>query len=281
MSVGIFAIVLLAALLHALWNALVKGGADKSAGMMAVVIGQGLAAALALPFAPAPDLACWPYLAFGVTLHIGYQVFLVAAYRIGDLTQVYPIARGASPLIVTAVSALAMDVAFSAAELAAIALIAGGIASMSFARGAAGMVQGKAAVLALATGAFIAGYSMTDGLGARIAGTAVGYYGWLSLLNTVGFSALAGILRPGLVGAGLRQRRSLLLGGGASFVAYAMVVHAFTQAPIALVTALRETSIVFALGIGVLFLGERLTPLKVAATLATVAGAILLRLAQL
>lgn len=281
MSAGIFALVLLAALLHAVWNALVKGGSDKSAAMMAVVIGQGVAGLLVLPFAPAPDLASLPYMSLGMLLHIGYQVFLVAAYRIGDLTQVYPIARGASPVIVTAVSVLLLGVAFSAQELIAVAMIAGGIASMSLARGTAGLVQGKAALLALVTGAFIASYSMSDGLGARLAGTALGYYAWVSILNTIGFAALGGLLRPGLVTAGLRQVKSLVIGGGASFVAYALVVHAFTLAPIALVTALRETSIVFALGIGVLFLGERLTPIKVVATLATVAGAALLRMAHL
>ncbi|MCB1341951.1 MAG: hypothetical protein KDK24_12990 [Pseudooceanicola sp.] len=281
MTAATFALVLVAALLHAVWNALVKGGADKAAAMMAVVIGQGLFGALALPFAAAPDLASLPYMALGMALHIGYQTFLVAAYRIGDLTQVYPIARGASPLIVTAVSALLLGVSFTSWELAAILLIACGIASMSLARGAAGLVQGKAAGLALVTGGFIAAYSMSDGLGARVAGTALGYYGWVSLLNTFGFGLLARFIRPGLVTAGLRQSKSLVIGGGASFVAYALVVHAFTLAPIALVTALRETSIVFALGIGVLFLGERITPVKIAATLATVAGAILLRLAQL
>lgn len=281
MSAEIFALVLVAALLHAVWNALVKGGSDKSAAMMAVVIGQAVAGLLVLPFATVPDLASLPFMFLGMALHIGYQVFLVAAYRIGDLTQVYPIARGASPMIVTAVSVLLLGVQFTTGELLAVALIALGIASMSLGRGAAGLVQGKATLLALITGAFIASYSMSDGWGARLAGTALGYYGWVSILNAVGFMALARVLRPGLVTAGFRQRKSLVIGGGASFIAYALVVYAFTQAPIALVTALRETSIVFALGIGVLFLGERITPLKVLATLATVAGAILLRLAHL
>ncbi|MGI9405747.1 MAG: EamA family transporter, partial [Hyphomicrobiaceae bacterium] len=132
--------------------------------------------------------------------------------------------------------------------------------------------------MALATGCFIAGYSLVDGLGARIAGTAVGFYAWLTILNAVVFVALMRFIQPGLL-----QRvpgeggRLMLIGGGASFLAYALVIWAFTQAPIALVTALRETSILFALAIGVVFLKERLAVGKVVALTIATAGVVLLR----
>lgn len=278
MSPGIFALVLLAACLHAGWNALVKGGADKTVAIAAVVIGQGMAGAMALPFAQMPEAASYPYLLAGVLLHLGYQLFLAAAYRFGDLTQVYPIARGVSPLIVAGVSALVLGVSFSLMELAAIGLIAAGIASISLVRHSDGIVQGKAVGLALMTGCFIAAYSLVDGLGARLAGTALGFFGWLAVLNAIGFAMVAPWIRPGLLRAAVKARGSLILGGGASFVAYLLVVYAFTKAPIALVTALRETSIVFALLIGVFFLRERLDLRKLVATLATVTGAALLKL---
>ena len=131
MSGAVFAIVMLAALLHATWNALVKGSADKSVSMLAVVLGQGIAGLVALGFAPLPNFDCWPWLIAGAALHLGYQIFLVAAYRLGDLTQVYPIARGVSPLLVAAASVLFLGVAFSGMEWLAIGMIAIGIASIS------------------------------------------------------------------------------------------------------------------------------------------------------
>lgn len=280
MTGPIFLIVLLAALLHATWNALVKGGADKVTAMVAVVLGQAMFGALSLVFAPMPPLAAWPWLLIGVLLHLGYQLFLVSAYRFGDMTQVYPIARGVAPLLVAGVSALFLGITFTSMQLAAIALIALGIASISMVRSADGVFQGKAATLALITGGFIASYSLIDGIGARIAGTSLGFYGWLAALNGLLLAVLARFWRPGLTTRALRQPRLLVLGGGASFMAYALVIYAFTQAPIALVTALRETSIVFALLIGVSFLKEPLNLLKVIATATTLAGAALLRFAR-
>ncbi len=278
MTATVFAVVLLAALLHALWNALVKGGADTAAAMAAVVFGQGLAGAVLLPVAPPLAQAAWPYLAAGVLLHLGYQLFLMNAYRLGDLTQVYPIARGASPLLVALGAYALLGTRLDAVETTAILLISVGIASISLVRRSDGLFQGKAAALALTTGGFIAAYSLVDGMGARLGGTALGYFGWLAVINALAVALISRAARPGLVRRALAQRRHLVLGGGASFTAYVLVVWAFTQAPIALVTALRETSVIFALLIGVGFLGERLNLAKVAATAMTLTGAILLRL---
>lgn len=282
MSLTIFAMVLAAAALHAAWNGLVKGGADKGVAVAAVVMGQGLFGVVALPFADTMNWACWPYLAASMALHIGYQAFLFAAYRVGDLTQVYPIARGSAPLIVACVSVAALGVALSGAELIAVAVIALGVMSLAFGgRGGGGDgVDRTAAGLALATGVFIAGYSMVDGLGARLAGSSLGFYGWVSVGNAVGLALIAPLLRPGLIPDTTRAWRTVVFGGGASFVAYALVVHAFTAAPIALVTALRETSIVFALLIGTFILKERVTTLKVVSIVIVVAGVGLLRLSQ-
>lgn len=281
MTGTVFGIVILAALLHAVWNALVKGGADKITAMTAVVVGQGTVAGLCLiSVAQSPEPGSWPWIWASVILHIGYQVFLMAAYRIGDMTQVYPIARGVAPLLVAMVSAGVLGVVFSSMQLAGIALIALGVASISFVRNADGLFQGKAAVLALITGLFIAGYSLVDGMGARIAGTALGFFAWVSFLNGVVYAALCVLIRPRVLSQAARLPQIMFVGGGASFVAYALVVYAFTQAPIALVTALRETSIVFALLIGVLVLKEPLNLLKVLSTAVTLAGAAVLRLTR-
>jgi drug/metabolite transporter (DMT)-like permease len=279
-STTVFIAVLCAALLHASWNALVKGGGDKYATMTAVVIGHLPITLLLMPFVPFPDTAAIGWLLAGIALHLGYQLFLIASYQIGDLTQVYPVARGSAPLIVSAVSVGLLGVTLTGTELLAIGLIAAGIFSLAAVRRSDGQRNPRAVLMALCTGGFIASYSLVDGLGARAAGTAMGFWTWAAAGNALVFCLWTAATRPGLLrriprDAGLM--RVGLIGGTASFLAYALVVWAFTQAPIALVTALRETSIIFALLIGVGVLGERLNLLKVASTLVTILGAGLLR----
>ena len=277
----VFMAVLLAAALHASWNALVKNAGDKHLSMAAIVIGHAPFALAVMPFLPLPDPQSWPYLGAGIALHLCYQFFLLNSYRIGDLTQVYPIARGVAPMIVALVSVALLGIRLSGAELLAVFTIGAGIMSLVFVRGSDGLLNPRAAFMALATGCFIAGYSLVDGLGARQAGTAVGFYAWLSVINSVAFALIMALRKPDvlrrLVGEG---RWIAILGGGGSFLAYAIVTWAFTQAPIALVTALRETSIIFALLIGVLFLKEPLNLVKLVSTTVTLAGAILLRYAR-
>lgn len=278
MTPTVFLAVIAAAMLHAVWNALVKGGADKRLNMAGVVIGHLPLALIALAIAPAPDPSSYPYLIAGVLLHFGYQWFLLESYKIGDLTQVYPIARGVAPLLVAAVSVVGLGVALSGMELLAVVVIAAGILSIAMVRGADGLRNSKATGMALATGCFIASYSLVDGLGARLSGSAIGYYAWLGTANAVIFAGFMGLTTPRVLkelpNKGLKV---FLIGGSASFLAYSFVIWAFTHAPIALVTALRETSIIFALLIGVLLMGERLSLGKVLSTMITLIGVILLR----
>jgi len=280
MSVSVFIIVLVAAVLHASWNAMVKHAGDKHLSMSAVVLGHTPFALLAMVFSPIPEMVSWPYIVLGGFLHLAYQMLLLYSYRIGDLTQVYPIARGAAPLIVTVVSVLVLGVELSGLQLAGILMIAIGIMSLVVVRRHDGSVNHKAAFMALATGCFIALYSLNDGLGARLAETAFGFFGWQVMVTDVLFVGLMMRLKPGtiskLAGSGLKL---FVIGGTGSFIAYALVIWAFTQAPIALVTALRETSIVFALIIGVVFLKERLDLVKLASVALSLSGAILLRVA--
>ncbi|MEN8842055.1 MAG: DMT family transporter, partial [Octadecabacter sp.] len=203
------------------------------------------------------------------------------SYRIGDLTQVYPVARGIAPLIVAMVSVSFLNVILGWQEVMAIVLIGTGLLSLGLVRGHGGARNPKAAMLAAMTGCFIAGYSLVDGLGARVAGTGVGFYGWSAICNAVIFAAFMRVTKPGTLSRLWTEGRFVLIVGGcASYCAYALVVWGFMQAPIALVTALRETSIIFALFIGVFFMGERLDLLKVGSTFLTLIGAILLRFAR-
>lgn len=282
MSTLAFLAVMLAAALHATWNAIVKGGADKHLSMTALTIGQGLPAIplLAL-WSPFPDASSWWLIAVSAVLHIGYQLFLLNAYRLGDFTQVYPIARGSAPLIVTLVSVTALGVALTGQQLLAIVLIASGIIALGLVRRADGLRNPRAAALALGTGCFIAGYSLVDGIGARVAGTGPGFYACAALLNAAVFAVFMELRKPGVVKQSFtKARTTLLVGGVASFTAYCLVVWAFTLAPIALVTALREVSIVFALVIGIVVFREPLNLVKVVTTMVTLAGVALMRLAR-
>lgn len=281
MSSLVFTAVLCAALLHAAWNALVKGGADKRVNMACVVLGHTPVALVVLYFVPLPAWECWPYLIGGMMCHFGYQVFLLGAYNKGDLSQVYPIARGSAPLIVAAVSVFVLGVVLAPLELLAVAIIALGLMSMALVRSSDGTRNLPAAKLALITGCFIASYSLIDGLGARVSGSAWGFYAVLGLLNAVVFAIYLAFSTPSVLRRAVTSGlRIFFIGGTASFIAYALVIWAFTQAPIALVTALRETSIVFALLIGVFFFRERMDLPKLIATFATLSGAALLRFAK-
>lgn len=281
MSTPVFLAVILAALLHATWNAVVKGGADKHVSMTAVVIGHLPFALAVLPFVPAPTLASLPYLGAGIALHFGYQLFLLHSYKAGDLTQVYPIARGSAPLLVAAISVLFLGVTLQPIELAAIAIIGVGILSISLTRHQTGTRNPRGAGLALITGCFIAAYSLVDGTGARAANSPLGFYAWLAIGNAAVMAAFMATTSPDtLRNVALNAKRVFFFGGAASFGAYALVMWAFTKAPIPLVTALRESSIIFALIIGVLVLREKLSLAKLASTGFTLIGVALLRLAK-
>jgi drug/metabolite transporter (DMT)-like permease len=271
-------IVLIAALLHASWNYLVKQTEDKHLSMSAVVFGHTPFAAAALLCSPLPELNSLTYVIAGAVLHTGYQLFLLYSYRIGDLSQVYPLARGVAPLIVAGISVMLLGVNLSQFELVAIVTIGTGIMSLTLVRRSDGLRNGRATSLAIITGGFIAAYSIVDGLGAREAGTALGFYSCLSILNAMIFAAFMRFIRPGLIKKVVSQNWRLAFSGGcASFTAYALVIWAFTLAPIALVTALRETSIIFALLLGVFVLKERLDLVKLIATMLTMLGVGMLR----
>ena len=276
MSLSITALVLCAALLHAVWNALLKTSTDRLGAMTLMTLGAGLGA---LPFVlllPLPSRASWPYLALGVALHVGYNLFLVRAYRVGDFSQAYPIARGSSPMLVAVGAALLVGEQMSVGSWLGVALISLGIFTLAELRRGMSLAG---PLTALATGVFIAGYTVVDGLGARLSGDALAYAGWLFLLD----SPAIGLIYL------LRYRRlPINQGGGAlwhglgagllSLLAYGIVIWAITLAPMGSVSALRETSVLFAALIGKIFLGEKLTLRRGLSCLLITGGAMLLGL---
>lgn len=280
MPPNVIGVVLLAALCHATWNFLVKRSADPYQGMASVVIGHVPFGVIAVLYSPAVAPAAWPYIIAGALLHTGYQIFLLNSYRFGDLSQVYPMARGSAPLITALVSILLLGEHYKQFQITALFIIGTGIISLAFTAGKNETGKNSTtAILAIITAGFISSYSLVDGMGARIAETALGFYGCLTIINAFVFTGILTKIRPGTAMQTLtRHLPGTLLGGGISFLAYALVIWSFTKAPIALVAALRETSVIFALLLGVFVLKEKLTWLKVCAVLLTLTGVILLRI---
>jgi len=276
----VFVAVLFAALLHASWNAIVKGSDDKTLGVLAMALGHLPFAAIALLVLPFPANGSLLFVLSGGLIHTGYCLFLAGAYRTGDLGHVYPIARGVAPLIVTAISVGFLGTVLGNGQLLGIGAITLGLISLALVQ-PTGHATANATRLALMTGVFIAMYSLNDGHGARLSGgSPVAYYALVCTVNAVTLLPIVMYCQPGILGRTLARPRQVLLSGGGSFLAYSIVVWAFVEAPIPLVTALRETSIVFALLIGAFLMHERLSLGKLLATFLTLAGAAAIRLAR-
>jgi drug/metabolite transporter (DMT)-like permease len=271
---------MLAALLHACWNALVKNGGDKVVSMTAVIAGHLLPGLVGIAIFPLPGWQAWPWILASVVFHTGYQLFLMRAYRLGDFAQVYPIARGTGPALVALVSSLFLGLALSGQQWLAIFLVCLGVVGLGLVRQADGLRNGHAVVAALSTGIFIAGYSLADGLGARASENGIGFILWASVINSLMFIISSFFWRPTLIRE-IREtaQPAFWIGGTGSVVAYSLAVWAMTQAPIAVVTALRETSVLFGLALAALFFGEKVGIGRITAGLTIVGGVILLRLA--
>ncbi len=276
---GVLIIVIFAAAFHAGWNALVKSGASKEVSMAAIVMGHVPIAAVIIFLVPTPNVASWPFILLSGILHCGYQLFLMMSYRIGDLTQIYPIARGVAPMLVAVVSFFALGAALSAGQMAAVIMISIGVILFGLERLSKQNLDFMPIIFALITGCFIAAYSINDGFGARLSESPFGFYAYSTIVNLIVMSAFLLIWRRHILSEVLAtQKKTAILGGGASFIAYALVIWAFTQAPIAMVTALREVSIVFAMLIGVFVLKERFNTLKLLASLIILTGVLLIKL---
>ena len=270
----ILALVLGAALLHATWNGMLRSGADRLWSISVMCLVSALAA---LPFAffvPAPAMASWPYAAASSALQVGYCLFLVRAYRDGQLSQVYPIARGSAPLLVALVAAVTAGEHLSGRALSGLAMVSLGIMGLGLGRDRPDIRSTGAALIC---GAFIAGYMVTDGMGVRLAGHPTSYVVWMSVAQGLPMSLVYLAIRRRLPAIGNDRETWKAVGGGViSMVGYGVVVWALSFTAMAKVSGLRETSILFAAIIGALFLKEPFTIRRAGCAIAISAGAILL-----
>jgi drug/metabolite transporter (DMT)-like permease len=273
-------IVLLAALLHASWNGIVKSGGDKLLSAVMITSVAGSIAALALPFLPQPARASWPFIAGSVSLQTLYYALLAAAYRTADMSFAYPIMRGSAPLLVAALSVWLIGETVSQAQWLGIALICGGVLGLAVHAPAQANRHRHATAYALGAAGVIASYTLIDGLGVRHSGAPVAYTLWIFLFTGLEMLLWISIRRRREFFAYLRaQWQQALAGGCGTLVSYVLALWAMTVAPVALVAALRETSILFATLISALVLKERITRLRLACIGLIIGGALALRLA--
>jgi drug/metabolite transporter (DMT)-like permease len=279
MSAGVMAAVLFAALLHAFWNSVVKSGSDKFAGAALVCLWCGVIALAAAAMLPVPAPAAWPFIGASAVTHVLYFALVGRLYRNADLSAAYPIMRGAAPLLATIGAWLFLGERLDLAPAAGVALLVGGVFWMGVEGVRHGGVDRGALLAALANSGVIALYTLIDGEGARLSGRAFAYNAWADAGTAVLFAPLVLRLRgSAFAGAFARQWRRGLPAGAAAFLAYAIVVWAMTEAPIGLVAALRETSVIFAAIIGAVVLRETFAASRYAGAALIAAGVIILRL---
>jgi drug/metabolite transporter (DMT)-like permease len=268
--------VIFAAVLHATWNAIAHRIPDQALGFALIGIACALGGAAMLPWVATPSRRAWAFLAASAALHVFYTVFLARSYRIGEFSQVYPIARGTSPLVVSVITVTVLGQPLGLRQAAGVLVISSGLLVLCFGGQHISHVDRPALQAAVATGLLIAAYTIVDGTGVRHADSTGGYIAWLFLLQG-----------PVIAFVMLRSRRRTLaevrpfvavglFSGLVSLIAYGIVIWAQTQSNLATVSALREMSILFGALIGVLFFRERFGVWRVTGAALAVAGVLLI-----
>jgi drug/metabolite transporter (DMT)-like permease len=276
MSIAVFAIVLFAAAVHASWNAIVKASPDKLLTTVLVTGSAALIAMVVLPWLHPPARASWPFILGSMLFQVTYFVLVARTYHLADMSATYPLMRGTAPLLVTIVSVLGLDANLSTRMCIGVAVICSGILSMAL-----GVRRGnrRGTVLALLNAVVIAGYTLIDGIGVRLSGAPAAYAMWIFLVTGVPLAAWAIRARSASIVGYIRNNWHFgLVGGIGNVASYGLALWAMTIAPIAVVAALRETSILFGTVISGLLLKERIGLGRLLAACIIALGAAVLRL---
>ena len=277
LSLSVTLAVLAAAVTHAVWNAIAHGIKDQTLAFALIGVGGTAVSVPLVIVAALPRSSAWPYLLASVAIHVFYNLLLMQCYRLGEFSQVYPLARGVSPLVVTILAAVFVHEHLAPAQIGGVAVVSAGLAFLVF----GGRRPGRGAFLAaVGTGLTIAAYTTVDGVGVRASASPVGYIGWLILLQSLCVPLFAAVRRRDVL---LKQPRRILLSGllaGAlSVLAYGLVLWAQTKGALAPIAALRETSVIFGAIIGTLVFREPFGRSRITATVLVVAGIVLLNVA--
>ncbi|HZY54885.1 MAG TPA: DMT family transporter [Reyranella sp.] len=271
----LYGLVILSAIAHATWNALMKQAADRMLTMAALRFTGLVIGLCALPFVDWPAAESWKWLLLTAAVMFGYYVLLVRSYGAGDMSVVYPLARGLAPVLTTVAAALAIGETLNAGQTAAVALISLGIMVLALSAGA----KRNAVLLALATGVSVAAYSFFGGLGVRAAGTVLGFQACLEIVTGAGTVGYVAVVRRADLKAFARKHGHVgVLAGAISVMGFLAFLAAAQRLPLGPVTALRETSVIFGAVIGTLLLHEGFGLRRLTASTMVVAGITLLAL---
>ena len=275
----VFLFVLFSAVLHAVWNSMASKYKNKNVSIPAIVYGHVPACIVDVIILPMPSVESFPYIILSALIHQGYQNFLLTAYQTGKFTTVYPVARGFGPLVATVISIIFLGVYLKVFTLLSILLISIGVIFIGFFSKSV-LKNYKVLYTSLATGVFIGIYSVVDGYGARISMSAISYMSWVFIFSALFFPIVLKFRKQkNILKKTLTEGKFVFwIGGFLSYIAYVITVWAFTKAPIPMVSALRESSIIFAIFIGYFYLKEKISLYKIVSILLIFAGVIGLKL---
>jgi len=279
MNTIVFFTVLFSAILHAIWNSMASKYKNKNVSIPAIVYGHVPACIIAIIFLPAPNIESFPFIILSALIHQGYQNFLLTAYQTGKFSTVYPIARGFGPLVATVISVIFFGVYLKAFTILSILLISTGVILIGlFSKSV--LKNKKILYTSLATGVFIGIYSVVDGHGARLSGSAVSYMSWVFIFSALFFPIVLHFRKQkNILKKTLTEGKFIFwIGGSISYLAYVITVWAFTKAPIPMVSALRESSIIFAIFISYFYLKDKINFYKIISILLIFLGVIGLKI---
>jgi drug/metabolite transporter (DMT)-like permease len=275
----VFLLVLFSAVLHAIWNSMASKYKNKNVSIPAIVYGHVPACVVAIIILPMPSIDSFPYIILSALIHQGYQNFLLTAYQTGKFTTVYPVARGFGPLVATVISIIFLGVYIKVFTLLSILFISTGVIFIGlFSKSV--LKNYKILYTSLTTGVFIGIYSVVDGYGARISMSAISYMSWVFIFSALFFPIVLKFRKQkNILKKTLTEGKFVFwIGGFFSYTAYVITVWAFTKAPIPMVSALRESSIIFAIFIGYFYLKEKISLYKIVSILLIFAGVMGLKL---
>lgn len=269
----LYGLVILSAIAHAVWNALVKSAGDRALTMVAIRTVGMMLGLVALPFVDWPAPESWKWLAVTAVVMFAYYALLVRSYGVGDMSVVYPLARGLAPVLTTIAAFLVIGEALSTGQIAAVVMISIGIMALSFGAGASRAAVG----FALATGVSVATYSFFAGLGVRAAGTVLGFQACLEIVTGFGMLCYGVVARRAdLLGYARRHGAVGLFAGVVSVLGFLAYLVAARSLPLGPVSALRETSVIFGAVLGTIVLKEGFGPRRIAAAVLVTVGIVLL-----
>jgi drug/metabolite transporter (DMT)-like permease len=275
LTTDVLFVVLAAGVLHAVWNAIAKAITDRLVGFAAMgaasfVVGAGVLAVRGWP----RSAALWFVIASAI-IHIGYELALMRAYKLGAFNQMYPVARGTSPLLVTVGGLVFASERLSGLALAGVCVLAVGLMSLSL---SSRLDRSELPALgwAVATGVTIAAYTIVDGLGARRSGDPIAYAALLFVLQGPVFIIFLAARDRSLQWMATAAARRGMLAGVLSVIAYAAVIWAQTKAPLGEVSALRETGVISGALIGTWFFKESFGYRRLIAAALVAAGIVLI-----